>query len=250
MYNENDLVLHNKFTVTSADTDMFRRLKGSSLVNFLIQSAINSADKLGFGFVNLKTHKLFWVLSRFTLEVYKPLYWYDTAKVETWPKSVDGLLYIRDFIVYNTSNEIVAKATSGWLAIDIENKKPKLFNGIQAQMLVSLQKKYALDFVPHKLDGVESGEIFTTRATYSDIDLNGHVTTTRYLEWIMDTFEPQFHKEMYTTEISINFMKEIMTGDQIKIVRSTIDKDLYHFEGSIENRLKSSFRAQVSFKKL
>lgn len=250
MYNEKDLVLQNKFTVTSADTDMFRRLKGSSLVNFLIQSAINSADKLGFGFANLKTQKLFWVLSRFTLEVYKPLHWYDTAIVETWPKSVDGLLYTRDFIVYNTRNEIVAKATSGWLAIDFENKKPKLFNGIQAQILVSLQKKYALDYMPHKLDGVESGDIFTTRATFSDIDLNGHVTTTKYLDWIMDTFEPQFHKEMYVNEISINFMKEILTGEQIKILRSLINKDSYRFEGSIDSKLKSSFRAQVSFKKL
>jgi len=95
---EAKLTLRKKFIVTSADTDMFGRLKLSVLANYLIQSAISSADKLGFGLKYLRKEKLFWVLHRLTINIEKQLKWYDEIEVETWPKTVEGLLYIRDFV--------------------------------------------------------------------------------------------------------------------------------------------------------
>ena len=109
---ESQLTLKKKFTVTSADTDMFGRLKLGKLTDYLIQSAISSADKLGFGLKFLREEKLFWVLSRITITIEKQLKWYDVAEVETWPKTVEGLLYIRAFIVRDKNQEIVARGTS------------------------------------------------------------------------------------------------------------------------------------------
>ena len=63
-----NLVLTTNYSVTSADTDMYSRLRPGALVNFLIQSAIESADQMGYGFGGLKKQQLFWVLSRLTLE--------------------------------------------------------------------------------------------------------------------------------------------------------------------------------------
>ncbi len=102
---EKDFTLFSKFNITSADIDMQARLRLGGLVNLLIQSAINSADQLGFGYGGLKEQKLFWVLSILTIEIYKPLEWYDIAEVETWPKNVERIIYLRDFIVRNQNKE-------------------------------------------------------------------------------------------------------------------------------------------------
>ena len=56
---EKSLTLNTNFSVTSADTDMFSRLRLGGLINFLIQSAIQSADDLGFGFGDISNQKLF-----------------------------------------------------------------------------------------------------------------------------------------------------------------------------------------------
>ena len=47
--NTDNLRLKAVYPVTSADADMHSRLKLSALVNYLIQSAICSAEKSGFG---------------------------------------------------------------------------------------------------------------------------------------------------------------------------------------------------------
>lgn len=247
MHLESELILTKKISITSADVDMFNRLRISALLNIFIQSAISSADKLGFGFTNLNAQKLFWVLSRMTIEIYKPLKWYEKATVETWPKSIEGLLYTRDFIVYDSNGILVAKATSGWLAIDIESKKPKIIDGLQAEMLVQLKDKSALHYTPEKLSGITEGESFHIKSSYYDIDLNRHVTSTRYIDWIMDTFEPEFHKNHYAKKISINFMKETMPGDSISLVRQNTDHLDFKFEGTNVSNSKTSFRANVSF---
>jgi medium-chain acyl-[acyl-carrier-protein] hydrolase len=244
---ENDLTLFAPFRVSSADTDMFTRLSMGSLVNLLIQAAIQSADSLGFGFSGLKNQKLFWVLSRLTVEIYKPLHWNEETEVETWPKTLEGLLYTRDFIVRDKAQNIVARATSGWLAVDLEIKKPKIIDGLQAELFVYLRDKHALSESPEKIPGHESGEHFDVRPVYSDFDLNRHVTSTRYIDWMLDTFDAAFHRPRYPKRISVNFMKETLPGDSIRISRSHPDESKFLFEGHNQERNTIAFRGRIDF---
>jgi acyl-ACP thioesterase len=243
----NDLTLISKFQVTSADTDMEGRLRLGSLLNFLIQSAINSADNLGFGFGGLRQQKLFWVLSRLTIEIYNPIIWHSLVEVETWPKNIDGILYLRDFILRNEEQVPVARATSGWLAIDLESKRPKKVDAIHEEMFVHLKNKHALQQLPEKLNKLSQGDSFKVTSTFFDLDLNKHVTSTRYIDWMMDSFELDFHRNHFPKKISINFMKETMLGDNILIMRSQpVDKE-FHFEGTNTSQNSTAFRAKINF---
>jgi medium-chain acyl-[acyl-carrier-protein] hydrolase len=240
------LILRTKNTITSADTDMEARIRIGALVNLLIQSAISSAENLGFGFKGLQQQKLFWVLSRLTVELYKPLLWGNHVEVETWPKDVDGLLYLRDFQVFDKKENIIAKATSGWLAIDLVTKRPKLIDGLQGEMFVQLKDRNALHELPVKLNGVADGDIFEIKSTYCDIDLNKHVTSTRYIDWMIDTLPIDFLRTHYPTKFSVNYMKETMPGETIRIIRNQ-EGNKYYFEGFNVGKNTTAFRGYIEF---
>jgi medium-chain acyl-[acyl-carrier-protein] hydrolase len=244
---EDDLTLYTAFKITSADTDMYARIRASALVNLLIQAAINSAESLGFGFEGLKDQKLFWVLSRLTVEIYHPLKWHQETVVETWPKNIDGLLYMRDFIIRDKEQNIIARATSGWLAIDTETKRPKVIEGLQAELFVHLKEKHGINEPPEKLPANTEGEAFTIKSGYFDIDLNRHVTSTRYIDWMMDTFTVDFHHKNFPKRISVNFMKETMPGDSINIVRKSKIESQYCFEGTNLLHKTVAFRGKIDF---
>jgi medium-chain acyl-[acyl-carrier-protein] hydrolase len=244
---ESNLTLYSEFKVTSADTDMYTRIRAGAIVNLLIQSAINSAEALGFGFNGLREQKLFWVLSRLTVEINQPLIWNQETVVETWPKSLDGLLYTRDFIIRDKSQNIIARATSGWLAIDTETKRPKIIDGIHAEMFVYCKEKHGLNELPEKLQATSEGDAFVVKSDYFDLDLNWHVTATRYIDWMMDTFPIEFHQKNYPTRISINFLKETMPGDSINIIRLTKDESQYCFEGRNLLNKTVAFRGKIDF---
>ncbi len=242
-----DLVTYSKFKITSAETDMEARLRPGALINLLIQSASQSADSLGFGYSELREHNLIWVLSRFSVKIFKELKWNDTIEIETWPKDITGLLYLRDFVARDENGEVVAMASSAWLAIDLERKRPTKIEGEFSDIFVSLKEKYAYPDPPEKLLPVESGTKFTVVSTYFDIDLNKHVTTTRYFDWMMDTFSPDFHKDHYPQLLSINFVKETLPGSQLNIFRKKNSDSEYVFEGVNTGLIKTSFRGKIVF---
>jgi medium-chain acyl-[acyl-carrier-protein] hydrolase len=244
---ENDLTLYSAFKITSADTDMYMRVKLGGVVNLLIQSAINSAESLGFGFKGLRKQQLYWVLSRLTVEIYHPLTWNQEVEVETWPKTIEGLLYMRDYIIRDKSQNITARATSGWLAIDAETKRPKLLDGIEAEMFVYLRNKHALNELPEKLTATTEGDAFDVQSGYFDFDLNRHVTSTRYVDWMMDTHTVDFHKIHYPKRLSINFMKETLPGDSINILRGSHNGLQYNFEGTNHHQKTVAFRGKIDF---
>jgi len=244
---EKELTLFLPYHITSADTDMNSRLRLGSLVNLLIQSAISSADSLGFGLRMLRHQKLFWVLSRLTVEIYKPLTWYQSGEVETWPKNLDKILYLRDFLVRDNDHQIVTKATSGWLAVDLETKRPKTFDGIHALIFNQLRDKHALNTLPEKLLPVKEGEVFEVKTGFFDIDLNGHVTATRYIDWMMDTFSIEFHQINYSKKLSINFLHETMPGETIILTRTTGDEKSFAFEGFNKTSNTFVFRGFIEF---
>jgi len=242
-----ELVLTYTFNVTTADCDMNARLRPGGLINFLVLAAINSADSLGFGYAGLRGQQLFWVLSRMTIEIYKPLKWYDKAVIETWPKDVNGLLYLRDFVVTDQHGEIVAKCTSGWLAIDIHSKRPRKVDEKHSYIFDRMKDRHALEHLPEKLGPVAEGDTFKVKSTWFDLDLNKHVTSTRYIDWMVDTLPVEFLQNHYPTRLSINYLKETMYGESIGIVRCSPEENQFSFEGINRSGNSVKFRGRMDF---
>ena len=244
---DNELVLQYTFDVTTADCDMNARLRAGGLVNYLVLAAINSADTLGFGYAGLRGQNLFWVLSRMTVEIYKPLKWYDKAVVETWPKDVNGLLYLRDFVVKNQHGEIVAKCTSGWLAIDIHSKRPRKVEEKFSYIFDRMKDKHAMEQLPEKLSPVAEGDSFSLKSTWFDLDVNKHVTSTRYVDWMVDTLPVDLLLSHYPNYLSINYLKETMGEELISIKRTNRDGNQFLFEGTNQDDASVKFRGRIDF---
>ncbi|HOI80588.1 MAG TPA: thioesterase [Petrimonas sp.] len=242
-----ELILSMPFSITSAETDMYGRAKLSALINLLIQSSIQSADRLGFGYIDFRPQKLFWVLSRFSVEIAGPLRWMQTGEVETWPKDIDKLLYIRDFIVRDNREHTLAKATSGWLTVDMETKRSKLIDLEDPSLFFRLKDRHALTDRPEKLGPVMGEAVSVLKVSYFDLDINQHVTTTRYFDWMMDTFSHEFHRSRYPKTASINFLKEIRPGETIEIFRCETSENNFAFEGLSKSRNLTAFRGRITF---
>jgi len=242
-----ELILSMPFSITSAETDMYGRARLSALINLLIQSSIQSADRLGFGYSDFRPQNLFWVLSRISVEIAGPLRWMQTGEVETWPKDIDKLLYIRDFIVRDNRERILARASSGWLTVDMESKRSKLIDLEDPSVFFSLKDRHAGIHRPEKLGPVQGEAVAERKVSYFDLDINRHVTTTRYFDWMMDTFSYEFHRSRYPKTASVNFLKEIRPEETIEILRCETAENNFAFEGINKSRNLTAFRGRITF---
>lgn len=246
MESNNEAVFVKQYPIYSHDTDLNSRIRVSALVNIMAQSAIKSADKLGFGFDVLRSKNMTWMLGRLSLEIYDKISYDQTITVETWPKTVEGFLYIRDFIVRNEKEKVVARATTGWLGVDLTRKKLINVDFIN-ENFYKLNDKHGLEYQPVKIDKFETNEIFSIKSTYFDIDMNKHVTATRYIDWMFDTFPLDFIENNFPSKIHVNYLKEIKLGDEILLRKKRLDPTTFYFDATNETSGKEAFRCMIKF---
>jgi medium-chain acyl-[acyl-carrier-protein] hydrolase len=244
-------ILEEDFLVTSADTDFARKLRISSLINMYIQIAWHHAEELGFGISYLHQNNLAWVLSKLHLKIDAYPEWNDTLKLVTWPKGINRLFYLRDLEVNTKSGKQVARATSEWLIIDTKTKRPKL-KGPDNDVFNKNKDKHAIASLVENIDTLTGNfELFPLKISYSDIDLNQHLTTTRYIDWMFDTFEMDMHEKFHCTEVVLNFMREIPYGIEVSAKRNSCpDKNCHNFEIIKNNTEQTLFRGKIHFKSI
>ncbi len=239
-------VLEENFLITSAECDHTRKLKLSALVNIFIQIAWHHAEKLGFGIDFLHSHGLVWMLSRLQLKIDMLPPWNETISASSWPKGIRRLFYLRDLHFHDNKGNSIVQGTSEWLMIDINARRPKLYqpeNNIFRQNL----DRHALSNEIETLEmPSEQPELFNRQVLYSDIDLNHHLTTTRYIDWMMDTFSPEFISDNQPSGMVLNFIREVPYSTQVVIRRYNEERhNLFEFV-SPDNQVVY-FKAKVEF---
>jgi len=207
-------------TIHASQADFTNRLRIDSLFILLQDTAALHADKLNLGFKALIEHNLAWVLSWVKVEVEAFPKFGDEIKIRTWPKKKFKLYSLRDFFIFNKDGQIICKATTAWLPINIKSKRIIDTSGLPAPINYQ-ENESAIDELPQKFSEPDNKIfILKKKMRYTDLDLNQHVNNIKYIELVMDSFpKDQFEKFQLKT-IEINFISESKYDDEIEIYKS------------------------------
>ena len=217
------------FEIPPQFVDFQRRIKLSSLTDLILTASGYNADENGFGLRHLKKLNATWVLSRLALEMdYFPKQ-YEKITVETWVQEVHTANTIRNYRIYNEKGEVIGNSTSVWVMINVETRRPmdlRLLEGIE---VFATNESSGIDR-PFKLNAVESEIIDSFRVKYSDIDINQHVNTVHYLDWMVNIFSLEEHRRHTIHRVDMNFMNEVVYGDVISVHKEKEAENDYRFE--------------------
>ncbi len=209
------------------------------------EAAGNHAQHLGAGYEALLADKLFWALSRIRVEVEKLPKWGDEIRIETWPSSVVGPFFRRDFIFYDQENEAICRGVSGWLLLSSENMRPQRADRLSINLPFN-DGKFALEDFPERVSGVAEKPVFSKKILYNEIDVNNHVNNTRYLDWVMDCFDGEFYQKHHLKGFTLEFLSEMRWGDEVEL-RSGTEGLTFHIQAINLQTGKVAFKAAVDW---
>ncbi len=235
----------DEYKVYSYHTDWKQRLLLTSLMHFLQETAGNHAGGNGFGFDTLSAGGCFWVLSRMEIQMLKYPMWEEKLQLRTWSKKPNAITGNRDFELLNEEGNIVALASSVWLMIDINSRRPQRLEKFSSDFPHVLDRQ-AITEAPAKLPAVTDATPTPPKAIVtSDIDMNGHVNNACYARWFMDSLPFELLNKQEVKKLEINFIHESRLGEQYSIC--TQSEGNAHL-GSIKNGDgKELVRVRISF---
>lgn len=215
-------VWNESFEIKSYHVDFQQNLKPSVMMQFFQEIASNHAEALGGGYDALITRDLFWALSRLKVEITRMPRWGESILIETWPCGNEGLLFRRDFIVYDKEKQVIIRGASGWLLVAASTLRPQRPSLLGIDLPLNNGKR-SLDTFPDRLPTQTSKIAFRKTVAYNEIDQNLHVNNTRYLDWATDCFQINHYQSHTLSEFSLEFLAETHWNDEIELRTGNFD---------------------------
>ena len=168
----------------------------------------------------------------------------ESVTLYTWVDEVGKLFTSRCFELVNGEGKTFGFARSIWAAIDMETRRPTLLDveGLSAYITdrpCPIEK-------PGKIAPVEnntSGEPY--RVKYSDLDVNGHLNSIKYMEHLLDLFDISLFREKEISRFEIAYQSEGKYGMELTLHNQEVSLGKYNM--AICNDGKAISRAAVTW---
>ena len=217
------------------------------LGNHLLNVAGFHSHDRGFGIDRLNKEHYTWVLSRLALEMYDLPMQYESFTIETWVENVYRLFTDRNFAVLNKEGKAIAYARSVWAMIDTETRKPVDLMAIHDGDIAGYicDKDCPID-KPSRIKVSSKEPVAILPVKYSDMDINGHVNSIRYIEHILDLFPVDAFKEKRVRRFEMAYVAETMATDTMAYYMDKVDDDNFDIEVK-KNQTDVVCRSKVIF---
>ena len=206
-----DLKIH------SYDVDFRQRATAEALCRNFLEAAWNHAEQLGIGYGELAEHNQLWVLARLLVSVDRYPHWGEQVSLTTWPRGTSGILALRDFELFDGKANRLAAGASSWLVLDAASHRPQRIDKLVLRVPNQITRA-SMAREPAKLQPIKTSAVtLTTTARYSDVDVNRHVNSARYLGWLLDSYSPDFHRNHSLRTWEINYVGETLWDEAVSV---------------------------------
>ena len=235
-----------EFRIASYQTDLTARMKPSAILEIMQEMGGAHAELLGVGRSSLMPLNLAWVLTRVEVRMERYPLSGEIITVETFPMPNRRVFFPRYFIFRDAQGKQIGCAASLWVVLDVTTRK--MANAAQIVPLMPDNSDLTAPMgMPATVEEAPGEAAEAVRIpVYTDLDVNGHVNNTRYLDWCCNALGIDAMRRGAMLHFTLNFNQEILPGQEVRTVLhrdgnafsfSGFEGDVRHFDvgGILEN---------------
>lgn len=220
-----------RFVAEPFHVDFTGHLMLGVLGNHLLNSAGFHASDRGFGIATLNADNYTWVLSRLAIELEDMPLQYEEFSIRTWVENVYRLFTDRNFALLDKDGKPIGYARSVWAMISLHTRKPADLLALHGGSIEEYVCQAPCPIEkPSRIKVEAAGPVASVTARYSDIDINGHVNSIRYIEHILDLFPLDLFRDSRIRRFEMAYMAESYYGDRLDFYKDDLGNGEYAVE--------------------
>jgi len=224
-----DLTFEQKHTVSAMDVDCFGRCKSSVLLYLAQEAATGHCDLLRLDWDTMAKKNLFWAVIRTHVQVNRLPVLGERLTVRTWPMPTTRTAFPRAVVLCDEKGEELVQILSLWVLMD-RNTRAMILPGKSGVdvpgLLTGNEIAVPGSIVPH------TGEHTAVRTVaFTELDRNGHMNNTRYLDWVADLLSAKFHKVHPVEEFTVCYLSEATEGQSVNLCYQLSDEGVLQVDG-------------------
>lgn len=243
-----------QFRVEPFCDDVTGRLSWGVLGNTLLRVAEKSAITHGFGYDTVHERNTAWVLSRLMIEMKRMPKMGETYNASTWVAKIYRQFTDRLFQLTDENDQAIGYAGSVWALIDLDTRQP-----VSLESYDNPRFHAAMDTATIPLSGYTRSrfDLQTPQRTLdvvqSDLDINGHFNSIRYLQLAVDSVYIIYKecldvKRQVPFRIEMTYASETFYGDTLRVYTQSQGGGEYHV--ALQNSNGVAAKAVIFFQDL
>ena len=203
------------FSVTDIAVDCYGRLKPSMILFFAQEIAGRHCVQLEVDYDTLEKKRLFWAVTRHKVQITRLPIRGETIRIETWPMPTTRVAYPRSMVAYDANGNELFRSISLWVLMDLDTRS-MILPGKSGISVVGTLRGNELSS-PLGLMAKPLNNHRQRTVSFTDLDRNGHMNNTRYLDWIYDLLPSDFHRSHSVHELTACYMSESREGQTLAL---------------------------------
>lgn len=206
-------IYQQNFHINDSYVDCTGKLKLSTLLFFAQEVAGRHFDRIAMDYESLLQKGMFWAIIRQRVQISRLPRSGEDITVQTWPMPNTRVAFPRSVIGYDAQGSEIFRVLSLWVLMDVNTRAmilpaksgialPGTVRGDELEPPASLPAK---SYVNHR----------SRTVCFTDLDRNGHMNNTRYLDWIADLFPSAFHFSHSPLEFTVCYLSEAREGQEL-----------------------------------
>ena len=215
-----------EFFIGAMDVDWQKRLSNRALIEMFSNITMYHGAVVGHTSVT-GISPVSWMAMNYKMQVFSRPVMFGTVKVQTWISSYNKVRATREYNVFDDGDNLVAKCTAIWVAIDGETGSP-------LRMTDELMKDYekedeccfpSYQFINARKFELDSPDVRELELHRMMDDYNGHVHNSAYLDIAQEALPEDIFRGTFD-DVEIAYKNEITSGGEVLLEHSA--KDTVH----------------------
>ena len=224
-----EITFTKEYTLSAVDVDCFGRCKASVLLYLAQEAATGHCDILRLDWDTMAEKGLFWAVIRSHVQVQQLPVLGQTVQVRTWPMPTTRTAFPRAVEILDQEGNSLVRIVSLWVLMDMASRAMVLpgKSGVDVQGLLTGNEIAG----PGSIVPVAQNRSADRQVVFSELDRNGHLNNTRYMDWVADLLPSVFHKTHPIREFTICYLSEALEGQQIHMEFGLTDAGIFQVDG-------------------
>ena len=236
-----------EFKIADIHVDRFGKLKLSTLLYFAQEVAGRHFDRIAMTYEQLMEKGMFWAIIRQRVQITRLPMSGETIRVETWPMPNTRSAFPRSVVAYDENGAELFRCLSLWILMDVESRA-MILPGKSGLILPGTLRGDELP-TPTSLPAKASMYHRNRTVCFTDLDRNGHMNNTKYLDWVSDLLPSSFHEAHAPQEFTVCYLSEAREGQELTLSWECSEDGILNLDAhrSIGEKPERIFSARLQY---
>lgn len=209
--------LEKEIKLRVSECDVNNLWRPGAMLTEMQEVAGEYCDLTGCGREALLRHGIAWVVARMAIR----MEWYprmgEMIRLRTFHRPVRHRFFPRYYEFRDGEGQLLGQASSLWLLMDLETRQSVAADRLPAPLSDNRDMPELMP-LPGNIPQLDAPEtVIPWQAQYTDLDPNGHVNNTKYVDWLCNALGIETMRSHRIDNLLIHFNSEILPGQPVEL---------------------------------